>query len=183
MASLATGNNSYELLLDIEQRSLAVGAELPREEEQKPAWSGVAFTIGHHLLLASLRDVQEVLDCPPLTHVPRTKKWLRGIANVRGRLLPVIDLEVYLDGHEESQQGNGRILIVQYGALSAGLLVETVLGQRHFLDEDSCPLPVLGVSEMTEYVRPMAYRSDDGVWLVFDVRKLVTSPQFLEVVA
>lgn len=183
MTSLTTDNSPYTLLQALERRSLAVGTELPREEVKKSVWTGIAFSVGSHLLLASLRDVQEVLDCPALTHIPRTKKWLKGIANVRGRLLPVIDLEIYLGGDERPMQGNSQILVVQYGALSAGLLVETVWGQQHFMDEDSCPLPVLEAGGMMEYVRPIAYRGQEGTWLVFDVRKLVTSPQFMQVVA
>jgi len=183
--SSATGNHPYAILHDIEQRSLDVGAEVPREEKQKITWTGVAFALGNNLLLASLRDIQEVLDCPPLTAVPRTKKWLKGVANVRGRLLPIVDLEVYLGGYEQPIQEDSRILIVQYGALSVGLLAGTVLGQRHFQDEDSCPVPPFEDNEKTnrmmEYVRPMAYRSKEGIWLLFDVRKLVTSPQFLQV--
>jgi len=185
----ATGNHPYAILRDLEQRSLDVGTEVPREEKQKITWTGVAFALGDNLLLVSLRDIQEVLDCPSLTAVPRTKKWLKGVANVRGRLLPVVDLEVYLGGHEQPMQEGSRILIVQYGALSVGLLAGTVLGQRHFQDEDSCPVPPLEVNgqvnekanRMMEYVRPMAYRSKEGIWLLFDVRKLVTSPQFLQV--
>lgn len=180
---VTTDNSPYAMLQALERRSLAVGTELPQEEVRKSAWCGIAFSVGSHLLLASLRDVQEVLDCPPLTHIPRTKKWLKGIANVRGRLLPVIDLEVYLGGDERPMQGNSQILVVQYGALSAGLLVEAVWGQQHFMDEDSCPLPALEAGGMMEYVLPIAYRSQEGTWLVFDVRKLVTSPQFMQVVA
>lgn len=183
MTSLAAGNNLYMILQGLEHRSLAVGTELPHEEVKKSAWSGIAFSVGNHLLLASLRDVQEVLDCPPLTHIPRTKKWLKGIANVRGRLLPVIDLEIYLGGDERPMQGNSQILVIQYGALSAGLLVDTVLGQQHFLDEDSCPVPPLAMGGVSEYVRPMAYRGQEGTWMVFDVHKLVTSPKFMQVVA
>ena len=181
----ATDNHPYAILRDLEQRSLNVGTEVPREEKQKITWTGVAFALGDNLLLASLRDIQEVLDCPPLTAVPRTRKWLKGVANVRGRLLPIVDLEVYLGGYEQPIQEDSRILIVQYGALSVGLLAGTVLGQRHFQDEDSCPVPSFENNEKTnrmmEYVRPMAYRSKEGIWLLFDVRKLVTSPQFLQV--
>lgn len=185
----ATGNHPYAILHHLEQRSLNVGAEVPREEKQKITWTGVAFALGDNLFLASLRDIQEVLDCPPLTAVPRTKKWLKGVANVRGRLLPIVDLELYLGGHEQPIQEDSRILIVQYGALSVGLLAGTVLGQRHFQDEDSCPVPPFEANgednkktnRMMEYVRPMAYHSKEGIWLLFDVRKLVTSPQFLQV--
>lgn len=181
MTSLTPTNNSYMLLQALESRSLAVGTEMPHEEVKKSTWSGMAFSVGSHLLLASLRDVQEVLDCPPLTHIPRTKKWLKGLANVRGRLLPVIDLEVYLGGDERPLRDTSQILVVQYGTLSAGLFVDTVWGQQHFMDEDSCPLPVMDAGGMMEYLRPVAYRSKEGTWLVFDVRKLVTSPQFLQV--
>ncbi len=181
MMPLIASHTPYEILNEIERRSLESGAELPKEEKHKAAWNGVAFVLDHNLLLAPLNDVQEVLDCPPLTMVPRTKVWLRGIANVRGRLLPVIDLNAYLGGDATPLRGNNRILIVQYGVLSAGLLVDDVLGQRHFLDEDSCQLPTHEAGGVMDYVRPSAYHRDGDIWLVFDMRKLVSSPRFLQV--
>ena len=183
MTSLIIDKDPYTLFQELERRSLEVGTALPKEEEKKPTWSGIAFSINNHLLLASLHDVQEVLDCPPLTYIPRTKKWLKGIANVRGRLLPVIDLEIYLGGNEKSIQVNSQILVVQYGALSAGLLIDNVQGQHHFMEEDSCSLPMLDMGGIAEYVQPVAYRNHEGTWLIFDVRKLITSPQFMQVAA
>ncbi|MEQ6341356.1 MAG: chemotaxis protein CheW [Gammaproteobacteria bacterium] len=180
MLPLVASYTPYEMLREIERRSLALDAELPKEEKRKATWNGVAFVLDRNLLLAPLHDVQEVLDCPPLTMVPRTKSWLRGVANVRGRLLPVIDLNVYLGGGATPLRGSNRILIVQYGVLSAGLLVDEVLGQRHFLDEDRCPLPTLEAGGVMDYVRPSAYHKDGDVWLVFDMHKLVASQQFLQ---
>lgn len=183
MASLKKDDNPYNILLDIERRSLDVGADLPREEKEKPVWSGMAFSVGNYRFLASLHDVHEVLDCPPIAHIPRTKKWLKGISNVRGRLLPVIDLEIYLGGIERPIHGNSQILVVQYGALSACLLVGTVWGQQNFMDEDSCSFPDIEMDSIKEYLLPTAYRNQEGTWFIFDIRKLVTSPKFMQVVS
>lgn len=181
MASLSVDETPFGLLRDIERRSLASGAELPREEERKPEWAGVVFKLDSNLLAASLHDVSEVMDCPPYTPVPRTKAWLKGIANVRGHLLPIIDLNVYFGGEETPPRRSARILVLRHGTLSAGVLVDEVHGQRHFLDEDRCPLPTLESGSVMGYVRPFAYRKDHDIWLVFDARKLMAEPEFMRV--
>lgn len=179
MTSLSADETPFGLLCNIERRSLASGAELPREEERKPEWTGVVFKLDRNLLVASLHDVSEVMDCPPCAPVPRTKSWLKGIANVRGHLLPIIDLNVYLGGEKTPSLRASRILVLRHGMLSVGILVDEVLGQRHFLDEDRCPLPTLESGGVMDYVRPFAYRKDRDVWLVFDARKLLVEPEFM----
>ncbi|MFZ5594577.1 MAG: chemotaxis protein CheW [Pseudomonadota bacterium] len=179
MVSLSVDEMPFGLLHDIERRSLESGAELPREEERKPGWTGVAFKLDGNLMAVSLHDMAEVMDCPPCTPVPRTKAWLKGIANVRGRLLPVVDLQVYLGGERRPSRRNARLLILNHGALSAAVLVDEVFGQRHFLDENRCPLPTLESGGVMSYVRPFAYQKDNDLWLVFDARKLMMEPEFV----
>ena len=59
-------------------------------------WQGVVFEIGGQRLVAPMGQVSEVLSMPEYTSLPLVKPWMLGIANIRGRLLPLTDLSRFL---------------------------------------------------------------------------------------
>ena len=98
-----------------------------RETER---WSGVAFEMLGQYFVAPLGEVSEVIYCPAFTHVPNSKPWLKGLANVRGRLLTITNLPEYLSG--KSKKGTQKVLCVSYQDHYLGLAVDQVLGIQHF---------------------------------------------------
>jgi hypothetical protein len=68
-------------------------AQIAQESQSAREWVGVALKMAGELFLVAREETREVLGVPaPLTRVPGAKPWLRGLANVRGQLLPVLDL-------------------------------------------------------------------------------------------
>ena len=97
---------------------------------------GVGFRFGDDKLIADMREVAEILDVPEYTKVPCVKSWVVGIANVRGSLLPIMDLNGYMLGTDMSQRKRGRLIVINYQGFSTGLLVDEIYGMRHFFVED-----------------------------------------------
>ena len=93
----ALAERPFELLLELERRArVAIAA---REGAPAPAdeWVGIGFRLGAERFVTSRADVREVLPIPEqVTRVPGAKPWLRGIANLRGQLLTVVDLKSFL---------------------------------------------------------------------------------------
>ncbi len=89
----------FELLQATDElcRNNAFG--LPKLEEQQASWSGVAFILRGVRYLAPLDEVAEIIDLPASSKVPGAKHWVVGIANVRGVLLPIMDLQGFLYIH------------------------------------------------------------------------------------
>src|SRR5690606_29439903 len=118
----------FAILAALERQSHQRGAALPVEEEGQPRWRGIGFRLDGQRFVAALEEVAEVLVCPRLSPVPRTKAWVRGIANLRGSLLPVMDLGGFL-GHAPTQlTRHSRILVIHQAGVHSGLLVDEVLG-------------------------------------------------------
>ena len=84
----------FELLREIERRSrVAVAGKGAGDSADE--WVGIGFRIGQENFVAARDQVREVLMLPEsMTRVPGAKRWLLGIANLRGHLLPLIDLNV-----------------------------------------------------------------------------------------
>ena len=106
-------------------------AERLREATQAPADSRLAFESGSLAYLARLGDTSEVLPLPELTPVPLTRTWMLGLANVRGRLVSVVDFSAFLGEPATVITPQARLVVLaeRFGS-HAGLLVARVLGLR-----------------------------------------------------
>jgi len=124
--------------------------------------------------LVDMADIGEVLPLPPLTVVPFTKPWFRGVTNVRGNLYGVIDMAAYEhnggSGQASGDANNRVLLVAERYAFNAALLVDRVLGLRdarrwrqseldgqiEYLDEQGAPwrkLDVPGLVEQAEFLQ------------------------------
>lgn len=168
------------LLQEIERRSREKAVGLPQQEDVKDEWIGIGFSVGRHKLVAPLGQVSEILTYPEMSRVPGAKPWVLGIANVRGNLLPIMDLEGFLHGRNAAARKRSRILVVQHHGVFAGLLVDEVLGLRHFLEEDRIRAPKNVELTIRPYVE-RAYSATDEQWIVFSMHRLAESPLFMQV--
>jgi twitching motility protein PilI len=172
--------NPVAILQEIEDCCRGVEKDLPRNIEASNEWSGIAFRLGRDTLIAPMDDVVEILDYPELAIVPLTQPWVQGIANIRGNLLPVIDLNGYLGNELHQVTHKTRVLVVDIDGIYSGLVVDEVLGLKHFLETELTD-EVTGVDDkLVPYLRN-GFRRDDRVWGVFSLQSLVESPLFLQV--
>ncbi len=169
----------FELLQELERRSraAAMGSDTPGGISDE--WVGVAFRIGDHQLLASRDEVREVLPLPTTTRVPGAIYWIRGLANVRGQLLPLTDMRAFLDTETTRPTRTSRVLVVNHRLIPAGLIVDEVLGFRRFVDAERAPLSEVGESEFKAFVTG-AFSRDGQVSPVLGLTELVESERFLQ---
>jgi twitching motility protein PilI len=117
-----------------------------------------------------------------VSRIPGAKEWVRGVANVRGTLLPILDLKGFLLGEMTKMTRETRILVMQHKGVVAGLLVEGVMGMRQFLEEeyseDTSDLDV-AFSRMISG----QYRQRGESWGVFNINLLAEIPEFMQVAA
>lgn len=134
--------------------------------------STLGIEVGHDLWLVEMQDISEVLPIPPLTPVPLTQSWYRGVANVRGNLYSITDLAEFMGQSEISGGAQSRVLLVaQKYAINVGLLVTRVLGLRdvrgwQYEDKDG----------------EAHYKDEQGqMWRKLDVAQLLQQPDFLQI--
>jgi twitching motility protein PilI len=167
----------FELLQAMERQGLRAAAG----SQGQPAseWSGLGFRIGEERFVCPRDDVREVLVHPDsVTRVPGTKDWLIGLGNVRGQLLPVVDLSAFLGGGQTRVTRATRVIVVNHRDVPAGLMVDELLGFRRFAEEQRREeLPPTIAS--CEHFLQGAFHQDGRDWLAFSLLRLVESPQFL----
>ena len=168
------------ILKEIEDCCRGCEDGLPSKAEEANEWSGIAFRLGRNKLIAPMDDVVEILDFPELSIVPLTRPWVHGIANVRGTLLPVIDLNGYLGNELPLVTNKTRVLVIDFNGIYSGLVVDEVLGLKHFLEAELTDAEPGVDDELRPYIRSSFIRGDQ-VWGVFSLLSLVDSPLFLQV--
>jgi len=149
------------------------------DAERERAQSYVVFRLGGEGYALEVMRVQEVLDMQSLTEVPGGPKFLLGVINLRGHVVPVYDLRVSfgLTMHPEPSRAPC-VLIVESGAGSevqiTGLLVDRVSDVLEFSPEEVQPAPQLGLGKATPFVRGLI-RHQERFLLVLDVDRVFST--------
>lgn len=183
ISSQGTRKHPFDLLAELECRARAHPNERPSQEKTRDEWRGVGFRLGGQRLIAPMKEVVEILTPPRVARVPHTKSWVRGVANVRGNLLPIMDLSDYLGKGRASPTRLSRVLVVERQAVFVGLLVDEVLGMRHFLYPEQWRALVSPGDEGAMPYLDGVLRRDGSDWLVFSMTTLMQHPEFIKVAA
>lgn len=171
-------DSPFQLLQELERRGRAVAGGRRAAEGQE--WVGVAFRIGAETFLVPREEIREVMALPPsLTRVPGARGWIRGLANLRGQLLPVTDLRQFLGGGLTAAGRSARILVVQHRDIPAGLLVDEVFGFRRFAEAEHVAMAPPTLVRCERFLAG-AYSRDGERWPVMSLRRLIEHPSFLQ---
>ena len=171
----------YELLKQLDTRCRRNSSGLPVASGIIEDWLGIGFAISDTALLAKMEDVSEILPIPSTIRVPGVKPWVLGLANIRGNLMPVLDMNGYLYGTATKIQKSSRILIINHDGVTAGLLVDEVFGLRRFKPEEHREGENTEAGTLGEYLSGI-FVDQVRHWNVFSVEKLVRTEQFLQVI-
>ncbi|MDQ7017249.1 MAG: chemotaxis protein CheW [Gammaproteobacteria bacterium] len=179
MLELST-SSPFKILQEYERRILQRNVALPSREEVRDKWAGIAFHLGEQRFVVAMSEIAEILEPPSYAQVPCTQSWFVGIANIRGALLPISDLNGFFYGTNLVNRASSRVLMFNKKNMRVGVKVENVLGLKHFyMEEKIKTLPPLEKS-IAPFVHSMFKRLDEE-WLVLSLRDLVASEAFLHV--
>lgn len=168
----------FARLLEIDARARRDRAGSDAELRTQAHWTGVGFSMLGQRLVAPMGTVTEILKVPTLARLPRVQPWVEGIANVRGRLLPVIGLAAFLGGSATLAWRSHRVLVLASEAFDCALLVDEVYGLKHFTAESRREQVDIG-SALAPYVDGF-YSGIEGNWGVFHPDLLLGDRRFLD---
>jgi len=178
----ALAGQPFVLLRELERRSQAAvagtdGGEVPDE------WVGIGFRIGNEHFVAQRDQVREVLMLPEsITRVPGARRWMLGIANLRGHLLPLVDLKMFLGSGRTTFRRVTRVISVNHRDVPAGLVVDEVQGFRRFTDSEYVEQWPQTAIRCDRYVAG-AYQRAQETWPIFSLYDLLESSSFLQAAA
>lgn len=172
----------FLVLADYEQRSLAHVAGLPEQLDAPGLWRGVAYRVGSHRLASGFDEVVEIMPLPVVSHVPGSLPWMLGVANVRGTLLPVVDLKQFLEGERTVLHESQRVLVVRQPGGDVAVTIDELYGQRSFVDGQGTDVESVSEGRYAHFI-DRAYRINDQDWGVFSLDRLARTPEFRQAAA
>lgn len=176
---MSINTHPFDLLLQLAEHCRGVAAGLPAQEAVAETWSGVGFRLAGQSMVAAMGEISEILHEPRYTALPRVKSWVKGVANVRGRLLPIIDLSEFFNSPAITSRKQRRVLVLDRDDLFVGLLVDELFGMQHFPVNNFTP----SIPTLAPQLRPFVVGGYTGeqVSLIFNFRALARDQAFLEV--
>ena len=172
----------FLVLADYEQRSLAHVAGLPEQLDAPGLWRGVAYRVGSHRLASGFDEVVEIMPLPVVSHVPGSLPWMLGVANVRGTLLPVVDLKQFLEGERTVLHESQRVLVVRQPGGDVAVTIDELYGQRSFVDGQGVDIESVSEGRYAYFI-DRAYRINDQDWGVFSLDRLARTPEVRQAAA
>ncbi len=148
----------------------------------------LTFTLADDEYGISIMNIQEIIRIMPITTVPRTPDFVKGVINLRGKVIPVVDLRLRF-GMEAIDYTDRTCVIVlelegKAGALLMGIVVDSVSEVLSIKGEDIEDMPSVGTKLNTEYILGMA-KTEGGVKMLLDINRMLGAEKIaaLETVA
>ena len=168
----------FDILLQLDQRIRERAPVAVAGAQLSEIRGRLALRLGSWNLLFSMDDVTEIIPVPRITRVPGVKRWLLGIANLRGKVISVSDVRDFLTGRPTPRQPGSQVVVVRAGEWDYGLLVDEIIGMRHFGPQHRLPSLDAVDASLRSYVIE-AFLNDNQYWLVFNSGHLLADPAFL----
>ncbi|MBI5190838.1 MAG: chemotaxis protein CheW [Nitrospirae bacterium] len=152
-------------------------------EETTGTTQYLTFTLGAEEFALDIAKVREVLDYTTITRVPRMPDFLRGVINLRGNVVPVVDLRMKLGMPAAERTVSTCIVITEVDldgeTVQMGMLTDSV---QEVLDLDQGqvqPPPRFGTKLNTEFIRGMGKR-DDRFLIILDIDRVLSGGEIAE---
>ena len=161
--------------------------KLKRAEATPLTVNRLGLQIGAHRLLVDLAEAGEILTVPNIMPVPLTKPWYRGLANVRGNLVGVVDVSLFAGGPPTPIDKESRLLAFS-GDLrfACGILVSRMLGLRSAADlvprtTQADADPAVDDALFAPWARSRLVDAQEAHWQEIDLSALTADPRFLDI--
>ncbi len=124
--------NPHDLLYQIGDKVAKAIDQREHGVAVQHSWNGIGFSLCGKKMVAQLSDVVEIIPLPQYTKIYGASDWMLGVANVRGALVTLVDLERFF-GSSLSHSGQApRVIVIQDGYNKTGLVVSKIFGLRNF---------------------------------------------------
>ncbi|MCL2753671.1 MAG: chemotaxis protein CheW [Defluviitaleaceae bacterium] len=132
----------------------------------------LSFVIEDEQYAVEISSIKEIIGVVPITVVPQTEKYIKGIINLRGDIIPVIDMRLRFMKPEIEYDDQTCIVVVLYEDYILGLIVDRIIGVYTLEDGMISSPPNSKLSYANQFVKNIG-RKDEGIMLLLDLEKIL----------
>jgi purine-binding chemotaxis protein CheW len=143
----------------------------------------LTFELGGEVYALEILKVQEIIGMMNITHIPRMPAFIRGVINLRGKVIPVIDLRLKFEMQSHTDTDRTCIIVVQVvrpddDEVTMGILVDEVSEVLNVKEDQIEPPPSFGTSVDTDFIMGMG-KVGQKVLMMLDIDKVLTGSEGL----
>jgi purine-binding chemotaxis protein CheW len=151
------------------------------KEEKKHQLSGevvqvVSFRLGNEEYGVDIAQVQEIIRMVDITHVPRAPKFMEGVINLRGQLIPIIDLRTRFGMPRIDATKSTRIVVTEIGSKRVGIIVDSVSEVLNIPIENVEGAPEMIASVGTEYIQGVG-KINERLIIMLDLTMVISTEE------
>jgi purine-binding chemotaxis protein CheW len=139
----------------------------------------VTFALGSEEYGVDIAQVQEINRMVTITHVPRAPQFMEGVINLRGQLIPIIDLRTRFGMDRSERTKNTRIVVTEIGSKRIGMVVDSVSEVLRIPVEQIEDAPDLVAGADTEYIRGVG-KMGDRLIIMLDLGRVISGNEKTE---
>jgi purine-binding chemotaxis protein CheW len=136
----------------------------------------VTFSLGNEEFSVDILKVQEIIRLMELTRVPKAPEFIEGVINLRGKVIPVMDLRKRFGMPEAEDSSDARIIVVELKNTTVGFRVDGVSEVLRLPADTVEPPPTMVCGVETEYIKGVG-KLDDRLIILLDVEKVLTEEE------
>lgn len=144
----------------------------------------LTFMLDDEIYAIDIQQVREVLDFTEITRVPRMPEYMRGVINLRGGVVPVVDLRLKFDMSSTEKTVDTCIIIMEItidgDTTLLGALADSVSEVLVLEPEQIEPAPKLGMRLKTEFIRGMGKKKEDFI-IILDIDKVFSAEELISI--
>lgn len=128
----------------------------------------VSFSIGKEEFGVDILKVQEIINLPSITKVPNAPNFVEGVINLRGRIIPVIELRKRLGLEKKEYDNNTRIIVIELHTQTVGFIVDSVREVLRINQNIIEPPPSLTTTVDSQFISAVA-KLEDRLLILLDL--------------
>ncbi len=144
----------------------------------------LSFKMSEEVFAINVSKVINILEMQHITKVPKTLSYMKGVINLRGTVLPVVDLRIKFGLPEKEFTVDTSIIVLNIEkegeTIMLGTLVDSVREVLEFKDEDIAPSPTIGTKYNSGFIQGM-FRVDDRFIMILDIDKVFSVDEIIDV--
>jgi purine-binding chemotaxis protein CheW len=148
------------------------------EDTQKGRY--LTFIIDKETFGIEISYVMEIVGIQAITEMPEMPDYIKGIINLRGRIIPVMDVRIRFGKPIKEYDDRTCVIVIDFNGTSIGLVVDLVTEVLIIPDEEISDRPSLGTSDSRGYVKNIG-KVNNMVILLVDCEKLLNAEEFNEI--
>lgn len=145
---------------------------LAAEQQDQRAGKYLTFVLAGEEYGLEILKVREIIGLMEITAVPRTPHHIKGVINLRGKVIPVIDLRLKFEMTEAEHTEETCVIVVDVSGMEMGILVDKVSEVQDIAADDIDDAPSFGTDVNTEFILGMG-KAQDKVTILLDISKVL----------